>query len=425
MINEDSILKLSKCGFNIPNTCIPCFESYSVANIPNSVLKMFEIESDGVTLPEVAIGGYKEKPTNIILILLDAFGWNSFEKYAGQFDFIKRFESNGIISKVTSQFPSTTSVNITTINTGLPITQHGILEWFYYDARIGYNILPLLNAIVEPEFIINSATDRTGLETSSIYPESNFYKKLQNEGIETYVCNPINYKKSKINHSISAHTKWIDGNDINEQLNNLVNIINGSKNRKYTYIYEPRYDNFCHNYGFASEQASEFTKEFFAFLESFISKIKDKNTYIIFTADHGIRDCNNVLYIDKVFPEIRKYIKRDRSNNIIAPTGGPSDWFLYVNQVEEVCDILEKRLSGIAKVLNAEEAINCGFFGPKESFSPVFKNNLPDLFILSTSDTSFGWLGKEEGYTDISKLIGVHGGINKAEMESVFMMLKI
>jgi predicted AlkP superfamily pyrophosphatase or phosphodiesterase len=65
----------------------------------------------------------------VVLFLIDAFGWRFFEKFQDS-PFLKRVTQVGSVTKITSQFPSTTAAHITTIHTGMPVGEHGIFEWY-------------------------------------------------------------------------------------------------------------------------------------------------------------------------------------------------------------------------------------------------------------------------------------------------------
>ena len=72
----------------------------------------------------------------VVLFLIDGFGWRFFEKFQ-EMPFFQQTARTGTVTKLTSQFPSTTAAQLTTIHTGMPVGEHGIFEWYYFDPVAG------------------------------------------------------------------------------------------------------------------------------------------------------------------------------------------------------------------------------------------------------------------------------------------------
>lgn len=99
-------------------------------------------------LPKSAIADSYGEYDIVLLFLIDGFGWEFFEKYLSSCPFLKRVVKEVVISKISSQFPSTTAAHVTTIHTGLNVGKTGIYEWFYYESIIDRIITPLLFSYV-------------------------------------------------------------------------------------------------------------------------------------------------------------------------------------------------------------------------------------------------------------------------------------
>ena len=79
-----------------------------------------------------------------MLLLVDGFGWRFLQEYEDRYPFLARFGRDGVVAKLTSQFPSTTSAHVTTLHTGLPVGTSGIYEWFQLEPSLDAVIAPLL-----------------------------------------------------------------------------------------------------------------------------------------------------------------------------------------------------------------------------------------------------------------------------------------
>ncbi|MCB0108749.1 MAG: alkaline phosphatase family protein, partial [Caldilineaceae bacterium] len=84
------------------------------------------------------------KYDTVILLMIDAFGWELFQRFAERHPFLQRLTQEATVTQWTSQFPSTTAAHVTCIHTGLTPGQSGVFEWEYYDPTVDATITPLL-----------------------------------------------------------------------------------------------------------------------------------------------------------------------------------------------------------------------------------------------------------------------------------------
>jgi predicted AlkP superfamily pyrophosphatase or phosphodiesterase len=134
MINQKSIQTVNDSTFE-KDWLKPRYADYCFSNIPQTVLNLFTGEfTKG--LPNDTLGPLQKKYQKVVLLFIDAFGWQFFDKLKNRYPFLKRFLKNGVVSKLTAQFPSTTAAEVTTHYTGLPVGEHGLYEWTYYEPEI-------------------------------------------------------------------------------------------------------------------------------------------------------------------------------------------------------------------------------------------------------------------------------------------------
>ena len=107
----------------------PLYADYGFAQIPQTVLHCLGA-SERKGVPFGARDDLYRQYDTVILLLVDAFGWRFFERYANRAPFLKRFVDHGMVAKLTSQFPSTTAAHVTAIHTGLPVGKSGVFESF-------------------------------------------------------------------------------------------------------------------------------------------------------------------------------------------------------------------------------------------------------------------------------------------------------
>ena len=354
----------------------------------------------------------------VVLFLIDAFGWRFFEKFQ-EMTFIQQIARAGNVTKLTSQFPSTTAAHITTIQTGLPVGEHGIFEWYYYDPVLDSVIAPLLYS-----FAGTSQRDTlkpAGPKPSSLYPATNLYRLFKQQGVAATIFQHCEYTPSIYSNAVFKCAKAIGYRTLPEALVNLADKLSETKLPAYYFFYFDRIDAICHEYGPESAQA---TAEILVFLMAmehiFLKALAGSRKKILFllTADHGqVKvDPRTTIYLNRepAFTGIEKYMKINRNGELIVPAGSARDFFLYIKPeaLDEAQAFLASRLEGRAEVRKVSELMQAGYFGPV--ISPQFRARAGDLVILPYRGESVWWFEKDKFE---QKFRGHHGGLTKQEME--------
>src|SRR4051794_36026375 len=118
----------------------PLYDGYAFAQIPATLERLLTGAPGG--LPDDTLAGLPERPHAALLVVIDAFGWRFLERHA-EHPMIRRLVDRGTVSKLSSQFPSTTTAHMTTLHTGLPVSATGLYEWFMYEPALDELICPL------------------------------------------------------------------------------------------------------------------------------------------------------------------------------------------------------------------------------------------------------------------------------------------
>jgi predicted AlkP superfamily pyrophosphatase or phosphodiesterase len=376
------------------------------------------------------IGGFASLPQRIaenllskhydavVLFLIDGFGWRFFEKYQ-EMPFFKQTARAGTVTKLISQFPSTTAAELTTIHTGLPVGEHAVFEWYYYDPVPDNVIAPLLYS-----FAGTSQRDTLkpfGIKPSSLYPATNFYRPLKAQGISSTIFQHREYTPSTYSNTVFKCAKAIGYRTLPEALVNLADRLSEIKPPAYLFFYFDRIDAISHEYGPESTQTSAEILIFLMTLEHLFLKAlagNHKKILFLFTADHGQVeiDPETTIYLNRepAFAGIEKFLKTNSKGELLVPAGSARDFFLYIKPeaLDEAQAFLASRLNGRAEVRKVPEMLQAGFFGPV--ISPRFRARAGDLVILPYGGESVWWFEKDKFE---QKFRGHHGGLTKQEME--------
>ncbi|WP_457642262.1 alkaline phosphatase family protein [Persephonella sp.] len=355
---------------------------------------------------------------NLIFLFIDSFGWRFIEKYS-EHPFLKKIVSQGQLIKATSQFPSTTAAHVTTVNLGLPVGEHGVHEWFYYEPEINEVIAPLLFSVAGPKEGRGNL-ESYGVSAERLFPFKTLYERLKEIGVKSYTFGFREFTPSPYSNAIfKGAEKIIPYSTLPEAITNLFEILNSVKGRKYFYLYFEKIDSINHVYGPSSFQSEA---EVIAFLEVMdkvfwpkFEKVSRDTSFVLF-ADHGHIevDPQRTFYLNLEILDIGKYLKTNKKGKVLAPAGSPRDMFLYVKEelLEEAEGVLREKLSGVAEVVRTEEFVKQGYFG--EKVSDRFLERVGNLILLPYSGETVWWYEKDRFEM---RYFGHHGGLSPEEME--------
>src|SRR5664280_1616438 len=187
----------------------------------------------------------------VVLFLIDGFGWRFFEKYQ-EMPFFKQTARAGTVTKLISQFPSTTAAQLTTIHSGMPVGEHGVFEWYYYDPVADNVIAPLLFSFAGTSQ--RETLKSIGIKPSSLFPTSNLYNQLKHQGIASTIFQHREYTPSTYSNLLFKGAKAIGYRTLPEALVNLVEKLSEMKPPAYLFFYFDRIDAISHEYGPESTQ---------------------------------------------------------------------------------------------------------------------------------------------------------------------------
>ncbi len=425
MQNSASLHAVQHSRFS-PRFVKPLYDSYCFSNIPQTTEFLLTGEGESA-LPLDVFGSLPTRYDKVIVFFVDAFGWRFLERYADSFDFFKMAFREGIVSKMTSQFPSTTAAHTTCIHTGLPVGQSGVYEWDYYEPLVDEVITPLLFSYGGDK--VRDTLKQSGVPASKFFPTRSVYSALKAKGIVSYIFQSESFTPSTFSNIVFQGANVVPFKTSQDALIRLAATILAHRAPPYYYfLYYDRIDAICHKYGpdstrFEQEVATFFTQLDQLFYQKLAGKVQ--NTLFILTADHGQVevDPQRTFYINKQLSGFEHYVRTNQHGKPIVPAGSPRDMFLYIKDefVDEAMSLLRKALDGKAEVYPTKELIAHHFFGSQEP-SETFLNRVGNVVILPYQNETVWWF--EENKYDMH-FFGHHGGLTPEEMEIPLIVLPL
>jgi len=390
----------------------PLYQSYNFANVPSSLPWLFTGQGTPA-LPNDVFGSFAPPFDHVVLCFIDAFGWLHVEKTLDHSRFLRHAVAHGVVSKMTSMFPSTTAAHVTTIHTGLTPSQSGTYAWQHYDPTVGTIIEPLPFAYLDQS---RESLRVSGVDPGAIFPGPSIYGELSEMGVRSIVMQPIEIAYSSCNKVFTAGAETRPFKSFAEALVNLRNVLLNESGPAYTFLYWDKIDSVSHAHGPESEQvAAEIEMVFLAFERILHERIGSaKRTLLLITTDHGHVRTGQPFYVNRELPDVVAVTKRDRLGRPLAPAGSRRDYFLHVqdDHVTAVRDRLREALAGRAEAFTTSELLEAGFFGEGPA-SERFLARVGNVVVLPYANQSVWWLEPGQSESKVSS----HGGLTPDEVE--------
>ena len=351
----------------------------SIANMPNSVLKNFGVETVGDTLP-VFDGFLQKEYKNVVVLLLDGLGVSTIREHLKEDG---PFRTH-LKCEYSSTFVSTTVAATTSAITGLQPCEHAWLGWDCYYPQIDKTVTVYLNTVTgtgEPAADYNVAWKYT--------PYVSVIERLNKAGHKAYAVSPFVAPNPQSFEEIIGHIKTHCS----------------EPERKYIYAYWPFPDDTLHRFGGGSKEAFDNMK----YLEDKVSALADEleDTLLVVTADHGHLNSDSAFLKD--YPEIVECLER-------IPSFEPRALNLFVKKGREkdLEERFKKAFGDKFVLMPREELFERKILGTGKEHT-LFRSMVGDYLAIAVSDLSLY-------YNDEPACKSVHAGMTEAEMKIPFIV---
>lgn len=388
----------------------PHYERYSLLAVADTILDLLGAPHGGRSLVEEL--GLK-RSEKVLSIIVDGLGYLKLEelKEAGVVD-LGPLSERGIYIPLTSVFPPTTTTALASLSTGRSPIVHGVL---------GYKLfLPEVGAVVNMIKLAapgapNDSIKDVGVNLEEFVPVPTLYERLKEAGVKTHLFLPKYIMDSGLSgilyRGVEEIVPFISLSDLFVLLRHALSL----PGRILLGVYWPLTDTIAHLYGPDSEAfAAEVSAFFRALWEAFPEK--RFGVPLLLTADHGFVEVD-----PEVDPIDVSAIRELREAIVFRPVGDLRAGYFFARRGKEraVRDYLQRRYPGEFRVLEAEEALAEGLWGPEEPVEEV-RARVGDVVALATGRKLFFWPEGEE-----FKLRGMHGGLTPQELLVPFLALEI
>jgi hypothetical protein len=388
----------------------PLADGYTFAALPPTVERLLVGRGNG-GLPPAALGDAPERVERVVLVLLDAFGWRFLERHADRHPLLRRFLDDGTVAKLTTQFPSTTTAEITTLHTGRPVAEHGLYEWNLYE--------PSLDALVTPlmfSFAGDPARDSLSVfrpDLRALYPADTLYRRLAGEGVRSVAFHPASFAPSTYDGVLLDGATVHPYAALDDALDALVRTLRTGRLPVYAYVYIDTLDATGHQHGPSSREFDAEATRCLDAIDRVLPALPD-GTLLLLAGDHGQIEVDpaRTRFVNQLWPGVRTHLRHDRRGRPLAPAGSARDLFLHTvpGAREHVVAVLRDLLGDAAKVHATDDLVAEGLFATTPG--PRLAERLGDVCVLPAPGETVWW--RERGRFGM-RFRGHHGGLTPAE----------
>lgn len=224
------------------------------------------------------------------------------------------------IADLTAPFPTTTTVSLATLATGLAPPEHGLIAYLLWD--------PSVRTILNTIHMTSAWGDEVNLDLTSFLPAPNVFERMSGTGIESVVIQPANFAGSALTRVLYRGARFEGYRHLDEAVDITVDV--ASHSRRFVILYVPHVDVAAHVSGQDSAAYAEAVAQADTVWSRLMHRTGDE-VVLVGTADHGhvdISDGAKIMLSDdarrgiRVFGDPRALFVTGDPSGILAETGG-------------------------------------------------------------------------------------------------------
>jgi predicted AlkP superfamily pyrophosphatase or phosphodiesterase len=278
-------------------------------------------------------------------------------------------------------FPSTTTVSLATVATGLAPSQHGLIAYKMW--------------MPDHDHVVNTIHMTTrwgesidGIDYGSLLPTPNLWERLTGAGVEPIVVQPGNFERTPLTQTLYRGARFEGYWNPDEAVDVTLDV--AAVDGRLVFLYVPHIDFAAHVAGQDSDDYAEAMRVASTIWRRLAEGLPT-DVGLFGTADHG--------HVD-VEPDARCRVDEDGFNNSFISEDGR---VLFIHgDPTPIVDLIDPT--------SVRVEASAGWWGP-EPVHPRFAERTPDSIVFLPPRTAM--LSRHSN----DRLIGYHGGVTAQERE--------
>jgi len=317
-----------------------------------------------------------------VVVLVDGMGETLLREHAELAPWLSGLPA---YAGIRSSIPSTTSVSLTSLGTGLRPGAHGMAG---YTCRIPGTMR-----------VLNTLSWNADVEPEEWQPHRGVLARLADRGVEATVVNQRRFARTGLTRCSQAGVPFVGVSDPAERLDAVADASDRPA-ATVVYAYEPRLDHTGHGEGVDSDA----WRETLAIVDRELAELRQelpKDVAMVVTADHGMVDLPDRGRFDvDERPELLEGVA------LLAGEARFRHLYTSAGREAEVADLWREALGDRAVVALRDEV---DWFGP---IDPAVRGRFGDVLVASLGD--FGVFSSRRFTVELG-LRGFHGSVTEAE----------
>lgn len=356
---------------------IPEYGTASLADLSSSLLAVVGMDGDNPL--DLAPAG------RVLLFLVDGMGAEMLRAHPGTAPFL----SAQLGRVLTAGFPATTVTSLSTLGTGLPPGEHGMLGYQLAVPGAGY----LLNCL-------RWTAEGPLVAPGDWQPTSTVYERAAAAGLPVSYVGPARFETSGFNRAVYRGVGFIGADEVDDRIAGVRHAL--AEPRAHVTVYYGDLDSMGHLTGWGSPDWLDQLALVDRMAERLAGTLPPGSAMYV-TADHGMINVTERIDVDTVG------VLREG----VALLGGDSrarHLYTAPGASGAVLGTWRDVLAGKAWVVSREEAVESGWFGPK--VRPEWLPRIGDVLAVPYTDCAIVASAAEPLE---ASFIGCHGSLTPAE----------
>ncbi|MCU1404623.1 MAG: alkaline phosphatase family protein [Glaciihabitans sp.] len=363
----------------------PKTDRISLADVLPSCLSALDGSPNRLDLPRVS---------RAVVLLVDGLGAEQLKTRAGHARTLATaLDSRSVID---SGFPTTTAAALSSLATGLPPGQHGI---------VGYTALDTVNDRVVNQ--LSGWDDLIDPATWQLAPT--IFERATAAGFRAAVIGPERYRDSGFTAAALRGAVYLPARSVADRLERASEWLREPGEPGILYVYVPELDMIAHSVGWESDDWVNRLESLDGAVRTLVAALRPSDGLLV-TADHGVLDVaqHSHVLIDQD-PSMLEGIRHVAGDPRCLQLHFEPD--LTAAQREALVARWTDAESSRAWVATRSEAINANWFGP---VLPEVEPRIGDLLIAARKNIAYydGRTATNHGRA----MVGQHGSFSPAEV---------